>query len=84
MPPMGRQKCAFLFLILLELQKESSKGKDGKKKLTFLSLSQQPSHRFLFTRRYISVYLDRLIALNEQRYTFAISLYFFLSWVDSR
>lgn len=36
------------------------------------------------TKVYISVYLDRLIALNEQRYTFAISLYFFLSWVDPR
>ena len=33
---------------------------------------------------YISVYLDRLISLNEQHYTFSISLYFFLSWVDPR
>ena len=36
------------------------------------------------TTVYLSVYLDRLISLDEQRYTFAISLYFFLSWVDTR
>ena len=36
------------------------------------------------TKVYLSVYLDRLISLNEQQYTFAISLYFFLSWVDPR